>query len=322
MAALAVDAFLTIFSPIGGGPLTNFWMKGLWKIFLNAHKKRPIHRTLQMLGPIYLALIVVIWYFWMNVGWFLIFASAKAPIINSSLGSAPGTLERLYYTGSTLSTLGLGDYIPQGFPWTLMSNMASFGATFLITISLSYVLPVISAANKRKELAEHINALGDGPYEIIECSWAKHRGEFSNQHISSVMSMLNGLAHQHLIYPVLHFFHNSDLNQASSRAVLNLSDAFFLITKVANLNERPPLAAQRAVWSTLRVYKRIKSSQTSSEDNSELFGVEHLRREKLQELGFEVVTEKEFHDALAKYKEFRKELVSICVDDGWGSGSH
>ena len=150
LLALAVDAFLTIFSPIGGGPLTNFWMKGPWKLFLKIHKKKEIHNVLQMVGPLYLALIVMIWYFWMNFGWFLIFLSGKKPIVNSALGDVSGTLERLYYTGSTLSTLGLGDHIPAGFPWTILSNSASFGATFLITISLSYVLPVISAGITKK----------------------------------------------------------------------------------------------------------------------------------------------------------------------------
>lgn len=318
LLALAIDSFLTIFGPIGGGPFTNFWMKGTWKLFLKVHKKRRIHNVLQMVGPVYLALIVMIWYLWMNIGWFLIFLSGKKTIINSSLGSASEPLERLYYIGSTLSTLGLGDHVPEGFPWTILSNSASFGATFLITISLSYVLPVISAANKRKELAEQLNALGEDPYEIIETCWARGRGEFANQQISTTIKTLNDLAHQHLLYPVLHYFHNADLMQASSRAVLSFSDAFFLISRAAANEDRPPLAAQKVFWSTLNTYRKIVSSKSRPEEAADLYSTEHLSRSRLEELGVRSVSQKEFDDALRNYEGLRKDLVSICMDDGWG----
>jgi hypothetical protein len=53
-------------------------------------------------------------------------------------------VNKIFYTGYTLSTLGLGDMEPEGNFWDILAIL-SFTGLILISIAITYLIPVVSA---------------------------------------------------------------------------------------------------------------------------------------------------------------------------------
>ncbi|QDT38890.1 Ion channel [Stratiformator vulcanicus] len=170
---------------------------------------------------------VIVWYALMNLGWYLVFASHADSVIKLQDEASSTLLEKLYFTGVTLSGLGYGDFVPSRFPWTLFGNYATLSATLVITTSLSYLLQVVSSAVEKKALAETIFAIGRTPGGI-------------DSYVLTTLGQLGQHSHQHLAYPILNFFHSRTKSKSSSRAILVLSDAVFLMRHFVAKEDRPP----------------------------------------------------------------------------------
>jgi hypothetical protein len=54
-------------------------------------------------------------------------------------------VNKIFYTGYTLSTLGLGDMEPEGNFWDILTAILSFTGLILISIAITYLIPVVSA---------------------------------------------------------------------------------------------------------------------------------------------------------------------------------
>ncbi len=317
---VAVDGFMTILLLSGGGFLTKFWMSRVWAAALKVHQKWPIHGFLQVLGPLMTILTVILWYILILVGWSLIFISGSNSVMVNTDSLPTDMLQRFYFTGTTLSGVGYGDLVPTRPPWTILANVAAFTTTFIITTSLSYLLPVVSAALARKQLAERIHAIGKSAPEIIENSWTEENGEIMNDYWMEVMNSLGEHANKHLVYPVLHYYHSPEVKGASSLAILRMADAMFLIRQVddARGSKLPPPAFHIILKSALEAFTSIKGRKMGGElGNFEEQSHKILNRGVLYELGFVPVGQDAFDDALEEYLPLRSELADSCVMDGW-----
>lgn len=311
------DAFVTVFSGAGGGPLTDRWTRRFWDVLLLVHRRRPIHRVLTYAGPLMLVLVILLWYLLLSTGWLLLFASdATAVVVNSSREPA-SFLETLFFTGATVSSLGYGDLVPARFPWTLASTLAALSATVLLTTSLSYVLNVLSAAIDRKRIAEGIFAMGENAAAVIESFWGeKSRGALNN-YVLQLSSDLDRLAHQHLSYPILQFFHSTSPSKATGRAVLLLSDVLFLLGQVLTPDDRPPAGLLKVVHGSIENYAELAGPERLDPDSITDTPPEHLHPQTLHRLGYRTVDDAAFRASLADYLPRRANLLVLCHSDGW-----
>ena len=154
------DSFVTVFSMDGAGPVTNFWTRVLWKGLLTLHERISCHWLLSMAGPLILVLTILVWCFAHAVAWTMIFISRPGSVVDDARGLVATPMETLYFVGTTVSSLGYGDFTPAAPPWTWLSNVACFSATIILTVSLSYVLAVLSAALEKHVLAQSVFGLG------------------------------------------------------------------------------------------------------------------------------------------------------------------
>lgn len=91
---------------------------------------------------------------------FMVLAAHPGSVIDSTTKAPANAIEILYFTSATISSLGYGEWVPSGPPWTFISTLATLAATIVVTVSLSYVLSVVSAAVERRGLAAGIFAMG------------------------------------------------------------------------------------------------------------------------------------------------------------------
>ncbi len=237
-----VEVFLTVLSLRGSGPITEFVTRRLWGCVLAIHKRWRCHRLLALVGPALIVIAVLVWYALIIAGWLCIFLSAPANVIDNTGGHIASVVEKFYFIGATISSVGYGDFVPDHFPWTLLANLSAFTATFFVTVALSYFMPVISAALDRRQIAASIFAMGKDPVELVANSWTKGNSGIANTQWGQLFVTIEGHALKNLVYPVLRFFHCETVEGSSARAILNLADAVFLVRQTTASEERPPPA--------------------------------------------------------------------------------
>ena len=313
------DAFITVLSTAGGGILTNWWTQNTWNVLLRIHRRRSIHSILGLTGPAMMVGVILLWYLLLSTGWYLIFAVHSDSVIRNSTGETTNLIQKFYFVGTTLSSVGYGDYVPSMFPWTFISNLAALTATLIITTALSYFLPVLSAGIERKQTAEAIFGVGHSVEEFIEAAWVgRSRGTLDNYLLNSVLSQVDRLSHRHLAYPILHFFHNPTSSKSTSRAILLLSDSIFLIGKGTRVEDRPPNSLLRLAERTIENFVELTDSGVATPDDGDPKNFpKTLSLDVLKKHDFKTVSDKEFQTAIEEYLPMRKRLVMLCDMDGW-----
>ena len=314
IGAILVDAFLTILSTSTAGPLTRAWSHPLWQLLLRIHRRRRIHVALGLTGPAMVVLTILIWYGGLVLGTWLIFTAHPGSVINNSTSLAADTSQTFYFVPTTLSGLGLGDYVPDGFPWTVLATTMTLVGTMVLTISLSYVISVISAAITRRTMASSVRALGGTPVDIAGNAELSDPRHSMHTYLGSVASSVSDVAEKQRAYPVLRYFHNSRQQTSAARAVLLLADATYLLESGPH-ETRPAPGLSHVLHSAIDAFANAKVTPTdiSPADEDTIDWLANCARE----LGTPTTDGSRFRVGLSTYLQTRAVLVAACEDDGW-----
>lgn len=243
-AALVVlataDAVLTTMTAgNGGGPVTARLGRGMWRVLL-AVAGSAGSRLLSHAGALVLLATFATWVLLLWAGWSLIFLGADEAIIDASTKLPASTPATIYYAGFVVFTLGVGDVIASTGTWQLATALASVQGLFLITLSITYLISVVSAAVTRRQLAQSISILGTTGVDIVLGNTVN--GQLSSQLASQTQQLTSQLlktTQQHLAYPVLHYLHASNPSASTPRAVAALDDALVLLDSGVDRSQAP-----------------------------------------------------------------------------------
>jgi hypothetical protein len=246
-----VDALQTTVSASGGGPLTTRLARGLWQAALALHRPDSgSHRLLAAMGVAILLSVFLLWIVLLWGGYLLLFSAEPGAVVHASSGAPATFWERVYFTGFTVSTLGMGDFVPRGAAWRVLTAFASLNGLFLVTLSITYLLPVLSAVVAKRRLAATIDNLGRTPAQIVVHGWDGESLSSLEQPLAQLVPLIELHAQRHLAYPVLHFFHSTEERAAAGPRVAALSEALRLIEHLPAGVQPPPAvvhAARQAV---------------------------------------------------------------------------
>ncbi len=184
-------------------------------------------RVFKLSGTITNLSVLVIWVLLIWCGLFLVFSSNPAGIINSDYEIA-SDIERLYFTGYTLSTLGMGDFMPDTTFFQIVTSVFSFFGFVFFTTSMTYLVSVLNAVRHKRSLALIICNLGQDPFEIAKAMVTQSES-FTYQQMSIIQQMLDQHSSNHQAYPILHYYINSDENSAFSVNLTNLDEAMSIL---------------------------------------------------------------------------------------------
>jgi hypothetical protein len=90
--------------------------------------------------------------------------------MNVETNSPTTVVNKIFYTGYTLSTLGLGDMEPEGNFWDILTAILSFTGLILISIAITYLIPVVSAEIAKRKISV-INTIGGSVEEMLLNYW-------------------------------------------------------------------------------------------------------------------------------------------------------
>jgi hypothetical protein len=223
------DIINTTLTPHGGGKITLYFSRFSWKFYLYLNRNYGGKKLLNLSGTIITSQILVIWISLLWLGYFLVFAYDPASVVNSTTGQQAGLIDKLYYIGYTLSTLGYGDY-QGGTPfWRVFSSIISFSGLILITIAITYLVPINSAEIEKRKLSIYITTLGASPQEILMNAWNGENFKALNDHFHELTDMIITTGQNNLAYPILYYFHTSNKNESGPLNICALDEALTIL---------------------------------------------------------------------------------------------
>lgn len=250
MIAVLVDLIWTSLWVDGGaGPITRGIARTGWLGLHGLSGKGG--RALTVAGPVILALTAAAWILILWTGWFLVFTAEPASVISSSTNEVADTSDRLYFVGYTIFTLGNGDYKPNGGGWQLATTLAAGSGLLAITLAITYLLSVVSAAVSGRSFASQVSGMADSAAGAVAGGWSGTSYAALAYPLQSLSSEASKLAEQYLAYPVLQYFHSEDPSKSPILALASLEQVVAVARHGVPADCRPPLVLLTSATSAI-----------------------------------------------------------------------
>jgi len=305
------DILKTTLSMQGGGWLTNNFSKMLWKICFYLSGENGASKFLGKSGYIILTGIIIFWVFLLWTSLSLLIYSDPLSVVSSSDKTPVLGFEKLYFAGYILSTLGNGEYIPGSDFWRLITNIFSFTGLVLLTMSVTYFVPLLQAVIEQQKLAVQISGYGETPQQMLLNTYDGQYYQGLTANASELTLALIKHTQNHKAYPVIHYFHNDDKEY---NIILELSKLYKCLVILENLlsEEHSPKESELrslnvAFDNYFKVITQITNTKKSNNLNITGINTDQLIKNGLAETGKE----------LPKNIQGLQIFYKLVKNDGW-----
>ncbi|WP_458186561.1 potassium channel family protein [Haladaptatus sp. NG-WS-4] len=300
----------TVWVEGGAGPLTSRLMAWSWRLLRRVGNQKSSILTLA--GPFIFIVSLATWILLLWGGWTLIFASAEGALIDTLNRGPISWVDRIYFTGYTLFTLGTGDFVPQDGVWQLATALTTGSGLLFVTLSVTYILSVLDAVTQKRAFASDVTGLGMQSEEILRTGW--NGDEFHNLELSlnSFISQLNTLTSNHKAYPILHYFYSRHPEQAPVIGIAVLDETLTVLQFGVPEQYRPSDVALTNARASVQNYLNtlhttfIEPAQRSPPP---------LDLDALREIGVPTLSDEEFAASLAELDERRRTVLGLVESD-------
>lgn len=226
------DFFFTTLSGNGAGFISKMFSYYSYKAihFFADHLGR---RVFAYSGLLVNLMVLIVWIVLVWVGLYLVFSSNPEAIVDDS-GNAANNWERLYYTGFTISTLGIGNFYPTSPVFQILTSCFSFFGFIFFTSSITYFISLSSAVINKRVLAKNIYNLGEDPESISRTLLALNAGYTFNQ-FKVLQDLIDRHAINHEAYPVIHFYGHPQPEICLSLNLARLDEALSILSNPGNM---------------------------------------------------------------------------------------
>ncbi|MBN2621853.1 MAG: two pore domain potassium channel family protein [Acidimicrobiales bacterium] len=312
--ALFDAAWTTVATASGAGPISRRLAPWLWGRALALHHRRPSHGGLAAAG---VGIIVAVFLTWIGLvlsGWALVFASSDGAVRAASTGRSADLVERLYFTGYTVFTLGNGEYRPGLGWWQILTVVATATGLVLVTLAITFLVPLAGAAAGRRQLASTVASLGEGPHAIVANAWTGRGFGTLSQHLVALTSLVHATRQEHLTYPMLHFFHSETPGSAAAVGITHLGQALQLLDHGVAADVRLDPAATGPLGRAIDGFLETLEGVHISADASPLVAPD---LEPLRAAGIPTVDDATYAQAAPASEPQRRLLAALLGEDGW-----
>ena len=253
LAALG-DVYTTVLFARSGTGLFSPWLyRGVWACLRRVARAIPDgrRRLLPHSGPILLVLNLLLWAALLIGGFALIVWPELGSGIQSSGGQpTPRTFgAALYFAGYNLTTLGVGDLIPQSDLLRVLTVVQAGLGFSLLTLSLTYFMSVYSALARRNRfaLSLHHQTADSGDATELVAQLATADGDAAQRELAEIEAGLDDLYESHHFYSVLHYFYFAERHYAMSQILQVAMETATLLRSTLDEREHRRLLESSAV---------------------------------------------------------------------------
>jgi hypothetical protein len=314
VALVIVDVlWTTVAAGAGAGPFTTRFTYLLWRVGLGTRTSQH-HRVLQVVGVGITVTVVLTWIMLLLAGWFLVF-SAPGAVVDATTAQPADVWSRVYFTGFTVFTLGVGDYVPAAPVWQVATVVATATGLTLVTLVITYLLSVTTSATQRRTLAAQISALGSSPTDILLRAW--NGTEFAG--LDTTLQLLTAdvaeLAQRHLAFPVLHYFHSPERETAIAPNLAVLDELLTILEHRVAPDQRLPALTTHQVRNTITALLTRATPRTAHLGQADAPSIPPSR--DLQRAGVPFTDDADWHAQVHELASRRRKLRDFLALDGW-----
>jgi hypothetical protein len=271
-------------------------------------------RTLSLAGPLTLVLTLAMWVGLIWGGWTLIFAGSEYSLLPAHDDVPVTWTGRIFFVGYAMFTMGNGDFYPPPGGWQIAAALTTASGMLFVTMGVSYVLSVLGAVSNKRSFASSVVGMGEDSETFVRRAWDGDDFDGLNLPINSLASQLERLADQHKSYPILHYYHSDQAEQASAIAVVVFDEAMTILRYGVPEEEQPEQVLVENARSASRNYLETlnKAFIDPADEEPPPPDLDPLRAE-----GIPTVADDEFADVLEELSERRRKLLGIVKADAW-----
>lgn len=297
-----------------GGPITNRICSQVWAAALRCHRRLASHHFLTLVGYATILLTALTWILLTFVSWVLIFCASGDSLVSSTSEQPADFWDRVYFTGYTLVTLGLGDYKPKGSIWQLATVLEAGNGFFIVTLAITYLIAVAAAVTQKRQLALYISCLGRTPEEIVIQAWNGNDFGGLTQHLVTLAPLLTLYGQSHLAYPVLHYCHSVERQTTAEIYIAVLDEALTLLATGVKPEHRPDATT---LYVTRQALTKFLDTLQSAFIKPTAIAPPLPRLEPLRANGIPTVSDEDFQIAVDDIQKRRQLLLALVKSDGW-----
>jgi len=311
LVLLVWDVHVTVFVPRGpAGPVAGRLYRWAWDAWRSVCGTRSAHarRRLAALGPLLVPVTVTIWALMLLIGFALMMLPFAGKFLIEGAVAFPPWFSALYVSGYSVTTLGVGDVIPQGMPLRLIMIFASACGFLLISIAVTYLLSVYASLDRMTSLAFDIHRFigrvdGETPATLlVRATQADGDGELRSW-LAGTASTLAQVVQDENEFPLLHYFHMPD-ERSLPLALTDLMQVVTLCRSMLSPDAYPSLARGLVTAGTERTIRGYFTAMTR-----------RYRQEKIDDAAVERDREASFAEA---WQTLRDAGVRVRPrDDAW-----
>lgn len=320
---LLLGTFLLVFAIIdllwttlwvdgGSGPISGRLSTALWAGLRRLGGRRS--RALGLAGPLILSTTLFVWVALIWGGWAFLFAGDAGSLVNARADAPVTWTGRLYFVAFSMFTMGNGDYYPVGGIWEIATSLTTASGMLFVTMGVSYVLSILGAVSTKRSFANSVTGLGGRGEDVVEVGWDGHTLHGLDLPLNSLASQLSMLVEQHKAYPVLHYYHSQESDDASAVAVVVLDEALTLIHTAVPPHAQPDPVLVKSARSSVESYLETLNS-AFIEPADEAPPLPDLSR--LRTAGIPTVAEDAFTARLDELDGRRRKLLGMIRADAW-----
>ena len=265
------DAFETVVLPRRVSRrfrLARLYTRGTWRVWSVLARRVPSitrrEAVLAIYGPIALLVLLALWVFLLISAYALLLWGLGSPL--TVAGSAPARLGTdLYFSGTTLLTLGLGDVIPHAGPArgvVVVEVGTGFG---MLALVIGY-LPILYQAFSRREARISLLDAHAGSPPSAGALLLRHPPNRRARRLTGILATWEDWAAElletHLSYPLIAYYRSQHEDQSWVAALAMILDTCALVLACGNgLVEDDELAEQAAFTFALARHAAVDLAQ-------------------------------------------------------------
>ena len=211
MGLIVADIFVTVlYARAGTSLFSRRLARGAWWSFRLLGRGGHRATVLSFCGPAIVIVLIAFWSLGLSVG----AALAIHPALGTSVVATGGPTDRdfvtaLYAGSNSLSIVGSGSYGPHTTRYRLLYILASLVGVSSLSLTLTYVMQVYSALQRRNALGLRLWLLSGETGRAAELLARMGAGGDLSGATSSFAQLLDEVAQtkeSHHLYPVLYYF--------------------------------------------------------------------------------------------------------------------
>lgn len=204
LAFVLFDLIVTTLTMDGGGPISN------WLAYHNSKLCRKVNsitrssHVFMMSGSMTLCVVILFWVAATWLGWTLVFSWDVMALTRDGSERPADFIERLYFAGYTITTIGYGDFRAVSPPGQIASVIAGINGLSLLTLGVTYGIQVLTAVAEKRRVAVLLHTL-ESVYMPDKNSEPEQYACLGRE-LSKLDADIAGVAQKYLAYPIIHFF--------------------------------------------------------------------------------------------------------------------